>query len=1147
MMTCDIRRVLSVALLLLAGAATQVCAQQVFVSRLWAHYKNANCTVDPTKHQINCDDGAGGIPRDPTTGNISNQPNIEFDQLPPSGVFTDCENKTNFPQGTNLRNFCNEKVFLCMQVGWSNTESGATNLALDYINFEVFKFKDGTNPLDTGSAPPLRTFYIDSPGVIPADTTSEDPGMALPAACVMWDGSINIEGEFGKSNGQYGFRATVETNQLTAQGNVKISQTRAYPGGWTEDVDGLEVDQKPVTVDVVNIHTVRSTPTVVGSLTGVAAQPYNITYRLAKDATMYLTIQQTDPGLTNPTVRWVVPGQPRVGEGIPNGTLRNGDSWDGRYENGNLAPPGVYLASLQAYVVDQFGADLSIAVTRQLALDTLQITDIRVQPLAEQSTSLAVLSYFLTEPATVYVDIYPPGTQFRTGLNNVNNNATHPDLDPATNGGVTKQFAPCLYSLNADTDCSDPGEVPAPLIRHLEEFQDYRKSVITFWDGRDTSGKIMADGDYIFLVYAALPSANGFAFTAPAVNQQDRRIWSTNAKSGFLPVARGYVTVSQIGPSSTVIGSSPSVAGLDPFTFTYSLSREALVTLKILDANGTRLVKTLVDNQVRPANFQNRERWYPPTDDSGNWLSSGTYLAQLAAADTFFPAKVTTTTVLFPMDLYRITDVNSTPLLTGATDVLTVSYQLSQPMLATLNIYTPGTTIIGSTASWPPCQSLEPRDCWQTVNNGVISNPLVTIKGMRPGRLRITEFWDGRDQNGIYVPDGAYIYTVTAQSTTTPKYFATDRIVGTLTVARGAIVFTIFNITPTFPALFNSSATISLPSYEVDYSVTRQSSVTIQVLTTDAAPYIVRNLVVGQVRDANTLNRDFWDGRNDVGQFVTPGFYTVRAIAEDLASVLSSGSTAQQTISVDPLRIYDVAVSPLDAEFGSALIAFQVSETMRVGIKIFRPGTSFDTNGNPAPPEGQSLVKRIVMVGEARREISQPWDGLDDRGSPVPDSNYLFKIVASTDMMAIDQLTGNIRAGAVLAQDLVIAEIPVVRGGTMDPFGDFERDTYVYPNPVRSSRARFHVNVPLRARVELKIFDIAGDLVRSQSFGERESTISSNFCTTDGPTCVLEWDWDLKNDHGRKVAPGTYMYLVREEATEGSGLVLQTVKKLLIP
>ena len=117
----------------------------------------------------------------------------------------------------------------------------------------------------------------------------------------------------------------------------------------------------------------------------------------------------------------------------------------------------------------------------------------------------------------------------------------------------------------------------------------------------------------------------------------------------------------------------------------------------------------------------------------------------------------------------------------------------------------------------------------------------------------------------------------------------------------------------------------------------------------------------------------------------------------------------------------------------------------------------------------------------------------------------------------------------------------------MDPFGDFERDTYVYPNPVRSSRARFHVNVPLRARVELKIFDIAGDLVRSQSFGERESTISSNFCTTDGPTCVLEWDWDLKNDHGRKVAPGTYMYLVREEATEGSGLVLQTVKKLLIP
>ncbi len=76
----------------------------------------------------------------------------------------------------------------------------------------------------------------------------------------------------------------------------------------------------------------------------------------------------------------------------------------------------------------------------QLALDPLQITDIRVQPLLGGSTSLAVLSYQLTEPATVYIDIYPPGTIFcsdssgNPALNDVNNIVTdNPALVPAKN------------------------------------------------------------------------------------------------------------------------------------------------------------------------------------------------------------------------------------------------------------------------------------------------------------------------------------------------------------------------------------------------------------------------------------------------------------------------------------------------------------------------------------------------------------------------------------------------------------------------------------------------------------------------------------------------------------------------------------------
>ena len=1124
-------------LAVLLSAVSAPFAQQVFIDGMWVHKASQCAATGSNNERLLC--GSGFRPASPVDFNLSNDPHVEFS----SSVDPICSQPATvakFPTGTNANNVCNKSVALCAKIGWANTQSGNSKFALDFVSFELFKFTPGANPLAPESTPPLRTFFVDNPGFIAAGTDSDTGcpggGTACIPMCVLWDGSINIQGEFGKSNGEYGFRATVATNQTGASGNINITQTRAFPGGFTKDSTGAVVDEKPIHVDVVDVHVVRTSPTVVGTLTGVAAEPYNITYRLSKDSTMYISIHQTDSALNLPNIRSVVAGLPRVGEGIPSGTLQNGDSWNGRFENGDLGPPGVYLATLQAFAIDQYGADLSAPTTRQVALDTLQITDIRVQPLTEQSTSLAVLSYLLTEPATVFIDIYPPGTQFLNGLNNV---SSIPDMGAATTlglQGVTKNFVPCLF--DADGLPNGAGSTatcdnPASLIRHIEEQKDFRKSVISFWDGRDSTGKVMPDGDYVFVLYASLPSQNGAIFRS---STNDKRVWSTNARSGFLSITRGLVTISQVGPASTVIGSSPPVAGLDPFTFSYSLSRESLVTLKVFDAAGTTLVKTLVNNEIRPGNFLNRERWIIPTGDNGLFLSSGSYLVQLTAADPLFPTKISTTTALFPINLFRITDVLSTPLLTGSTDVVTLSYQLSQPMNVAWSLYPPGTVVAGSTGTWPPFGSLEPSaNCGQITNGGNPVTPLLTIKGMRPGRLRITEFWDGRGSNGLFIPDGTYLYTLTAQSTTTPKYFATDQVIGTLTVARGSIVFPIFSITPTFPVLFNSSQTISLPPYEIDYSLTRQSSVTISLLSTNASASVIRSVISGQVRDAGILNREFWDARDDFGNFVEPGFYTVRAVAEDLASVLASGSTAQQTISVDPLRIYDVAVSPLRADFGTALIAYQVSETMRVSVKIFKPGTTFDAAGNPTPGESQSLVKRIVSVRPARTEITEIWDGTDEQLAIVPDGNYLFKVVGSTDINAISSISGDVAPGAALAEDLIIAEIPVVRGGAGNPQADFVNNTFVYPNPVRSGNATFRIYVPLQATVTMKLYNLAGDLVLSKDFGQQAADSFVNFV------------WDKTNGSGRPVAHGVYFFVVRQEVDRGEKELFQVVKKLLIP
>ncbi len=1121
---------------LLLGSAllpAPAAAIQVFIDNIFIHQKNPACT------QTNFTSGAihfvcpGTSVNPENSGNISNDPRIEFERQVDADACAGASGSLPLTSGQHHRNVCNSDLFLCAAVGYNNETSSA--VAIDEVNFELFKFQDGSNPLDPASTPPLRTFYIDAPGLM-----SGGGNGVLGPYCVLWNGEINLQGEFGKSNGQYGFRATVKTNQSGASGNINITQTRAYPGGSTHDAPntyptgtcpspGCVVAQRPITVDVTNVHVVRSSPSVVGNITGVAAQPYNLTYRLSKDATMYVNI--FDSSNLNTPVRNLVAALPRVGEGVPQGSLLNGDSWNGRANNGDLLPAGLFLVSLQAVSDDQWTPgsvkDLSEATTRQVSIEPLQITDLRVQPLLAGSTSLAVLSYELTEPATVFIDIYPENTQFCAGLNGVTG------LADGTGNNPPKDFQPHMDSCSGGA-----GSNIAPLRRIVEQ-KTSRVPVVSFWDGRDASGAVMDDGNYVFVLYAALGSQNGTPFNGQTT---DRRIWTSTAKSGFLPIIRGFVGISQINPGSSVVGSSPGVAGLNPFLFRYTLSREAIVAMRIFDQTGTRLVKTLVSNVVRPGLFPNQERWDEPVDDAGRVVSSGTYMVQLTAADPLLPAKVSTTTVLFPVDLFRIVDVNTTPLLSGASDQVTLTYQLSQPMNIAWNIYPPGTQILNSSGTWPPCASLTPGSCSQVVNQaGANAVPLITFRGLRPGRLRITEFWDGRDQNGLFVPDGSYVFTLAAQSTTTPQYFASDRVFGSVTVARGNIIFTSFNVEPSIPTLFHSSSTITLHPFNITYGLTRQSSVTIQVLTTNVPPAVVRNLVSGQLRQSGILLTDVWDGRDDRGNFPPTGFYTVRALANDLASQLSSGSTAQLTIPFEPLRIYDIAVTPFGSE-GSAEIFFQVSEPMKFAIKIFRPGTIFDQAGNPSPPESRSLVKRIVGFRQDRESISASWDGTDRRLTFAPDGPYKFKIVASTDVAAIDSITGDVLNPGALSLDRPIGEISLVRGLSADPKADFENNSFAYPNPVTGPSATFSIFSPFEGNVKLRVYTMSGEMILDKDLGR----VAAGECAVD-PTCVSGYVWNKTNQAGRKVARGLYMAVIRVEETLGGKNVLQTVKKILIP
>lgn len=444
-----------------------------------------------------------------------------------------------YPSTASANSYPNHCLALCMNVVCTNKPMSQSTYSISFplqnINFDIVKYYNGKNIYNAEETPAVRTIALypntesgnakcgsyhcpgsaDSGYVCPApeyelvngtcykfgtDTVATASncgvGVALDTACpnktcpwvifnndgtrsnqeipfcAAWDGSYEIAGEFGKSNGNFAFRATVATdfpgdNIITDK--IEFNSTIAYPGE----------NQIPIQVDVTNVHTVRSTPTVVGNITAVSAQPYTFAYRLSKDSDVRIAIldasngDNIEYGASNTgdpikgkaqIVRTLVDWQPRVGEGMK-GTDKDTqivefDSWDGRNDNGLLLPAGNYIAAIQAKAQDEWkGVDFSRAVTRQVSLDPLKLTDIVATGLNKKSTAYASINYVPTEASKVYWEIYTPGTSFAKN----NSGAMLTDSSKPTGTG--------------------PAPVGGSLVYRSEEDRTARMNFTSKWDG----------------------------------------------------------------------------------------------------------------------------------------------------------------------------------------------------------------------------------------------------------------------------------------------------------------------------------------------------------------------------------------------------------------------------------------------------------------------------------------------------------------------------------------------------------------------------------------------------------------------------------------------------------------------------------------
>jgi len=281
------------------------------------------------------------------------------------------------------------------------------------------------------------------------------------------------------------------------------------------------------------------------------------------------------------------------------------------------------------------------------------------------------------------------------------------------------------------------------------------------------------------------------------------------------------------------------------------------------------------------------------------------------------------------------------------------------------------------------------------------------------------------------------------------------------------------------------------------------------------------------------------------------GAYQVAASAYDYPDpTLQPATTLSIAIEIRPFQIYGLTVSDVFVSSGTkadAAFQFQLSVPMKLGIQIFKPGTTIDVNGNPSPPIASgSLVKALVSVepATAGNTIIRFWDGTDQAGQLVPDGHYVFRVVNSTDSRLVDSITGEISGGnknyvADLRHYNVANVVTVTLDTPADSQAAFDETVSFYPNPLRVSQGTFRITrLPFAGNYSLRIYNLAGDLVRSKDFGYQVPTSTYP---------AYEWVWDKKNEAGRTVARGVYFAVMEAVDTRGSKGRVQKVLKILIP
>lgn len=479
-------------------------------------------------------------------------------------------------------------------------------------------------------------------------------------------------------------------------------------------------------------------------------------------------------------------------------------------------------------------------------------------------------------------------------------------------------------------------------------------------------------------------------------------------------------------------------------SFYYTLGQTAKVYINVYDSNGS-LVRNISNGLLK-----NAGSWstiWDGKNSGGILVPDGTYRFTIEAQDP------TTGVVVGQGELTRIAArVPVISLVSNAPNPInplngqqtTINYNLSCDANVTVSI------LKGST----PVRT-------------IFSNQLTTA-----GANSVT--WDGKDDSGNIVGDGAYTYQINAVSLTAPSLTAQTKITNGITVEKEAPQITGYGASAT---LFKIGTSTSL-------RFTLSENATVYLKVYDSSGNLVKTLLsTAKNSGYNTIS---WNGSMDPAGTVSEGVYSAKISAVDSFGKFSGEQSVSITVAEQPIftTAADIVPNPGSPSPGSPeTISYTISNNGLVTVQILK---------------GYTVVKTVVnSQWQAAGANTLQWDGTDESGNILGDGTYSCKVTAASPIAPLNYFSTSTKTFSIASAPPELTDISM-------PL-TFKR----------GSSATIRYNLSESAKVSVDVYNSGGILVNS---------LYTDILKNAGYNTAV---WTGEDSSGNYAGEGTYTVVIR--------------------